>query len=101
MCQKEEMRIITLTDADRLDKIEYWENRFESELDTVGTFFSNDKVPPRFRSKPFTGKDGRQHMACTIKDVARWSLTGHRAKGSYLDVPPAKEGTGCKSGFCE
>jgi hypothetical protein len=41
-----------------------------------------------------------QMMIATIDDVVKWSLTGHRAQGSYLDEPETEK-ISCNSGFCE
>ena len=71
----------------------------EKETDIGSTFFAPDKTPSRFRSKAVETKDGRRLKIPTVDDVVRWSMTGKRAKGSYLDDEP--EPISCSSGFCE
>lgn len=75
------------------------ELEIEAETGNIASFFASNTVPPRFRSRPYVRKDGSHCMVATIDDVVRWSQTGRRAKGSYLDDPP--EGITCVSGFCE
>lgn len=97
--KKKEIRTIAIHFPDRIDQIRDWEQRFETERGRYSSFFASNTVPPRFRTKEFITKDGVKHMVCTIDDVVKWSMTGHRAKGSYRDDPP--EPISCMSGFCE
>lgn len=92
--RKSEMRLITLNFPDRIDSI----RQLEEELGDA-SFFHRNTVPERFRTKQITTKDGETMMVASIDDVTRWSLTGKRAQGSYLDDPP--EPRSCNSGFCE
>lgn len=101
MSRKEEVRLIALQAPERIDFIRSWEQKIEATHGRYSSFFPNDKVPPRFCSMPYTGPDGRDHMVATIDDVVRWSLTGHRAKGSWMDEAPEDKRISCTSGFCE
>lgn len=98
MSSKAEMRMIAQKFPERIDLIRDSE-REAREAGQYGTFFARDKVPLRFRSLPITTKSGELMMTCGIDDVVKWSLTGKRAKGSYLDDEP--EPISCNSGFCE
>lgn len=100
MCQKREVRLISQHDPDRIDEIDSQEQWFEKNRGRFSSFFAADKVPIRFRSKTFVAEDGSVHKVGSIRDVVAWSLTGKRAKGSYLDEPEEKDHT-CHSGFCE
>lgn len=100
MSRKAEIRNITLNFPDRLDKIRNAEASFVQTFGRYSSFFATDKVPPRFRTGgPYVSDSGESYMVATIDDVARWSLTGKRAQGSYQDDPP--EPISCMSGFCE
>lgn len=98
MSRKAEIRNIALNFPERIDQIEEAEKMHQSK-GRISTFFHSKIVPERFRSTTVTGKDGRSHQICTIRDVVRWSLTGKRAKGSYLDNPQPE--ARCQSGYCE
>lgn len=93
MSRKKEIRIITQTWPERLEPIA------ELELETGSSFFHANAVPERFRSREFVAKDGTTQKAPTIYDLARWSLTGKGAKGTWDENPD--EPKGCNSGFCE
>lgn len=100
MCNKEEMRTIVLHDPHRLDQI----RELEAELSASRpgkprTFFAIDKVPERFRDLDFLTKAGRTVRVPSIDAVARWSLTGKRARGTWQDDPDTP--VGCSSGYCE
>jgi len=111
MSRKEEIRIIALKFPERIDMIRKAEQEFERRYGRYSSFFPSKTVPPRFRSKPMLANDGRVVMVCTIDDVVRWSLTGHRAKGQWDDPEPPETGelfepedygpTSCNSGYCE
>jgi len=100
MSVKAEIRNIALNFPERIEQIRKLEADIEGVPNGVGkTFFAYDKVPERFRTKPYTTKDGQEIKVACIDDVVRWSMTGKRAKGHYLDEP--QEPIGCSSGFCE
>jgi len=104
--------------------IRKWEQKFEKEYGRYSSFFPRKVVPERFWSKPYLVKGVQQYekekikdengkvigeretdkpmMVATIDDVVRWSMTGSRAKGSYLDEPDENDNPlSCNSGFCE
>jgi 3'-phosphoadenosine 5'-phosphosulfate sulfotransferase (PAPS reductase)/FAD synthetase len=96
--RKKEIRTIALNFPERIQRIE----NLEEELWKSGktpSFFHSSMIPERFRTRPFTSKDGEHMMVAKISDVVKWSMTGKRAKGSYEDDPP--EPISCSSGFCE
>ncbi len=98
MSNKAEIRMIALQFPERIAMI----REVEDNLNRVGgncSFFARDKIPERFRSRPYTAADGTVMKVATIDDVVRWSKTGKRAQSSYLDDEP--EALGCSSGFCE
>lgn len=99
MSNKEEIRTIALRFPERIDEIRAAERGFLSEFGRYSSFFASDVVPPRFRSMPFTCKDGREVNVATIDDVVRWSMTGKRARGHYTDEAPKP--ISCNSGYCE
>jgi 3'-phosphoadenosine 5'-phosphosulfate sulfotransferase (PAPS reductase)/FAD synthetase len=100
MSKKKEIRNISLNFPERIEQIEREEIRHQTTHGRFSSFFYADKVPPRFRKTgPYIAKDGVEHMVCSIRNVAEWSLTGHRAKGTWEDDPP--EPIACNSGFCE
>ncbi len=100
MSNKAEMRNIALNFPDRIDMIRSQEDAFLVENGRYSSFFPRNAVPPRFRTMgPYIAKDGTPVMVASVDDVVRWSMTGKRAKGSYLDDP--KEPISCVSGFCE
>ena len=98
MSRKAEMRNITLNFPDRIARIRELEIRMKESGHPTGFFHANS-VPKRFRTEPFITKEGEHIMVASIDDVSRWSLTGKRAQGSYLDEPQEPEQ--CMSGFCE
>ena len=94
--RKKEIRTIALNFPERIDNI----RSLELELNGGSSFFHQTMVPERFRTKRVTTKHtGEEMMVASIDDVVRWSMTGKRAQGSYLDDPP--EPISCSSGFCE
>lgn len=99
MSRKEEIRNIALRFPERIDAIRKAEQAFEKHYGRFSSFFAFDTVPPRFRSKLIKCQDGREMLVATIDDVVKWSMTGDRAKGSYLDDAPKE--TSCNSGYCE
>lgn len=99
MSRKAEIRMIAQKFPERIDMIREAERDFKEKNGRSATFFPSKVVPERFRSVPYTAKDGVEMMVASIDDVVRWSLTGKRAKGSYLDDEP--EPVSCNSGFCE
>lgn len=100
MSRKEEIRNIAIRFPERIDEIRKWEQRFEEEYGRYSSFFPSKTVPERFRTKPYQLEDGTWINVATIDDVVRWSMTGDRAQGSYLDESP-KERASCNAGFCE
>ena len=100
MSRKEEIRTIALKFPERIDEIRKAEREFERRYGRYSSFFASDKIPERFRSKPHQLDDGTWIKVCTIDDVVKWSMTGNRAQGSYLDEEET-EPVSCKSGFCE
>ena len=109
MSRKAEIRLIALRFPERIDMIREWEQKFEKEYGRYSSFFPRKVVPPRFWSKPYTVNGEQQYddngepmMIATIDDVVRWSMTGKRAQGSYLDDEDENENPlSCNSGFCE
>jgi 3'-phosphoadenosine 5'-phosphosulfate sulfotransferase (PAPS reductase)/FAD synthetase len=107
MSRKAEIRNIALRFPERIDEIRKAEQKFETDNGRYSSFFARNTVPPRFRTKVFIQdgepvidkETGKPMMIATIDDVVKWSMTGNRAQGSYLDEPEIREG--CKSGFCE
>lgn len=95
MSNKKELRIIGAHFEDRIELIEYWENKLNS------TFYPPYKVPARFRSKKWISKKEEVYYLPTIRDVIAWSKTSHGAK-QYL-LPFEEEAViACDmSGFCE
>ena len=93
MSNKAEIRNIAINFPERLDLIRNAEREIE------GSFFSPNKTPERFHSGTCQTKDGRTVTFPFIDDVARWSMTGKRAQGSYIDEEPGP--ISCSSGFCE
>lgn len=100
MSRKSEIRMIARKFPERIDAIRNMEAEMLKRNGVVNTFFHAMTVPPRFRTTPYIKKDGTQVMVCGIDDVVRWSMTGHRAKGSW-DSNPEHEPIGCNSGYCE
>ncbi len=98
MSNKAEIRMIALKFPERINLIRETEESITSAGGNSG-FFARDKVPLRFRTKPYVAKDGEKMNVATIDDVVRWSMTGKRAQGSYEDEAP--EPINCSSGFCE
>jgi 3'-phosphoadenosine 5'-phosphosulfate sulfotransferase (PAPS reductase)/FAD synthetase len=98
MSNKAEIRNIAQNFPERIAIIESAE-KATRDAGNYGAFFARDKVPMRFRTEEIVTKDGEKMMTCNIGDVVRWSMTGKRAKGSYLDDEP--EPVSCSSGFCE
>lgn len=98
MSSKAEIRMIAQKFPDRIDLIRNAESISKGGRE-ISAFFARDKVPERFRSMPIIAKSGESMNVCTIDDVVKWSMTGKRAKGSYLDDEP--EPISCNSGFCE
>lgn len=98
MSNKAEIRNIALNFPDRIELIRRAEKEAR-DAGQYGTFFARDKVPLRFRNQEITTKSGESMLTCGIDDVVKWSMTGKRAKGSYLDDEP--EPISCNSGFCE
>lgn len=98
--RKREIRLVAQAAPEKIEFIRRAEKEIEADCGNVTTFFSGTGVPERFRSRPYTRKDGSQTKVATIDDVVRWSMTGKRAQGSYLDDPP-EDGISCTSGFCE
>ena len=101
MSRKAEIRIIALKFPERIDEIRKAEQEFENRYGRYASFFPAGSIPERFCTKPFKLKDGTWMNVATIDDVVRWSMTGERAQGSYLDDEPVKEPISCNSGFCE
>ena len=98
MSNKAEIRNIAQNFPERIAIIENAE-KVTRDAGNYSTFFARDKVPLRFRTEEMVTKDGEKMMICNIGDVVRWSMTGKRAQGSYLDDEP--EPVSCSSGFCE
>lgn len=99
MSQKKEIEQMAALFPHRFDRIR------EAELDggsrECNTFFSPDKVPPRFRSRTVEAKGGRLVRIAMIDDVLRWSKTGYRANETpsmFEEEPPSCSHT---SGWCE
>lgn len=108
MSRKEEIRTIALRFPERIAEIRAAEQKFERDNGRYSSFFPRTSIPERFRTKEYIqdGKPvidpetGKPMLIATIDDVVRWSMTGYRAQGTYLDNPE-KEPISCKSGFCE
>lgn len=98
MSRKAEIRMIAQRFPERIAAIRDAENAFEAENGRYSSFFARNAVPERFRSKACVTKKGEEMNVATIDDVVKWSMTGKRAKGSYLDD---EEPISCRSGFCE
>lgn len=101
MSRKAEIRTIALKFPERIDEIRKAEQEFEKRYGRYSSFFPATSVPERFRSKPHQLEDGSWMNIATIDDVVKWSMTGDRAKGSYIDDEPIKEPVSCNSGYCE
>lgn len=99
MSRKAEIRMIAQKFPERIEMIRKAEQQFEQTNGRYSSFFARNAVPERFRSKPYTTTEGETMNVATIDDVVRWSMTGKRAQGSYLDDEP--EPVACSSGFCE
>lgn len=99
MSRKAEIRNITLNFPERIDQIREAELTFERTGGRFASFFAADKIPKRFHSRSDLNKAGEEITYGTIDDVARWSLTGNRAKGSHEDSPEPE--SRCMSGYCE
>ncbi|MDQ5945514.1 MAG: hypothetical protein QG619_936 [Pseudomonadota bacterium] len=93
MCKKKEIRSIAIKFPERIDLIRNKEREFGS------SFFTPGRTPKRFHSGSCVNKKGETVTFPYIDDVVKWSMTGKRAKGSYLDDEP--EPVSCSSGFCE
>lgn len=93
LCKKKEIRAIALTFPERIDLIRDKEREYGS------SFFTPGRTPARFHSGSCVNKKGETVTFPYVDDVVRWSMTGKRAKGSYLDDEP--EPISCSSGFCE
>ncbi|WP_145928523.1 phosphoadenosine phosphosulfate reductase family protein [Termitidicoccus mucosus] len=100
MSRKTEIRTIALKFPERITEIRNAENKFEQDYGRYSSFFAASTIPERFRSKPYTLPDGTAIKVATIDDIVRWSMTGKRAQGGYLNNS-AKEPITCSSGFCE
>jgi 3'-phosphoadenosine 5'-phosphosulfate sulfotransferase (PAPS reductase)/FAD synthetase len=99
MSNKKEIRTIALMFPERIDQIRTYEQRFEKEQGRYSPFFNPSGIPERFRTKNVVAKDGTKYLIATIDDVVRWSMSGKRAQGTYLDNP--EDSKGCNSGYCE
>lgn len=99
MSKKAEIRMVALKFPERIAAIRGAERNFLEKNGRMSNFFPAKVIPARFRTVPYTNKDGETEMVASIDDVVRWSMTGKRAQGSYLDDEP--EPVGCNSGFCE
>ena len=95
--RKKEVRMIAMEAPHKIDAIR------EHEAQLPGSsFFARDKVPPRFRTRPYTTVSGESMLVASIDDVVRWSMTGWRAKGHHSDDSrERREKITCVSGFCE
>lgn len=91
--KKNELRRVATNSPERIAFIG------EKEREIGSSFFPPGKTPSRFHSGSCTTKDGRTVTFPFIDDAVRWSMTGKRAQGSYLDDEP--EPVSCSSGFCE
>lgn len=125
MSRKAEIRMIALQFPERIDMIRDKELEFERVHGRFSGFFPRKVIPERFWSRSYYDKGvqkmedifeqqgvdlaGEPNMVkvgekpmlvATIDDVVRWSMTGDRARGSYLDNPET-EPVSCNSGFCE
>lgn len=98
MSSKAEIRMIALKFPERINLIRETEESITRDGGN-SSFFARDKVPLRFRTRPYVAHDGEQMNVASIDDVVRWSMTGKRAKGRYEDDAP--EPINCSSGFCE
>lgn len=96
MSNKAEIRTIALKFPERIKQLRDAEQKFQDLNGRYLSFFAADKVPLRFRSR-LDKKTGEKFA--TIDDVVKWSMTGKRATGSYLDNP--EQARSCNSGFCE
>lgn len=124
MSRKAEIRLIAQKFPERIDMIREAEQLFEKTYGRYSGFFPRKVVPKRFWSKPYLVDGVQQYekepiydddgnkigeretdepsFVATIDDVVRWSMTGKRAKGSYLDDEDENENPlSCNSGFCE
>lgn len=101
MSRKSEIRMIALKFPERINHIRDAENTFmEDGHYRFSSFFPRDTIPERFRSEEVRiNSTGEIVKVGTIDDVVRWSMTGKRAQGSYLDDEP--EPVSCSGGFCE
>lgn len=93
MSQKEEIRMIAAEYPDRIDALR------DAEVAIDSSFFPPKMTPHKFHSRATTNKEGKIITYSMIDDVVEWSMTGKRAKGSYLDDEPRQ--ISCNSGFCE
>lgn len=84
---KPEIRAMITHYPERIDQIREWEGSFDKAKNGIQTFFSRNKVPPRFRSKIIIApKTGNRVAVCTIDDVVAWAKTGWRARGNAPDI---------------
>ena len=97
--KKREVRLVAQMAPEKIERIRQVEREIERDTGNITTFFSGTSTPERFRSRAYVKKDGTEVNIATIDDVIRWSMTGKRAQGSYLDDAP--EPITCVSGFCE
>ena len=67
--------MISIHFPERIDELEVQER----SIGKISTFFARKTVPLRFRSLEVETRKGPMKVA-TIRDVVRWSHTGHRAK---------------------
>lgn len=100
MSNKAEIRNITLNFPDQIKKLANAEAEMEAVNGKFSGFFASDKIPPRFRTQRAVTKNNEQIVVACVDDVSRWSLTGHRARGHYLNDPEPQTSV-CNSGFCE
>ena len=76
--RKREIKLISIHFPERIDMLERAEAGIEPNV--LHSFFARKTVPPRFRTHRYTNRKGIEFIVASIRDVVRWSHTGHRAK---------------------
>jgi len=104
MSNKAEVRSISLNFPERIEMIRKAEQEFLKRFGRYSSFFQRKKTPLRFRTVPYTDKNGQTVLVCSIDDVVKWSLTGAKARGRYDEeklFDNTSQNISCDSGFCE
>jgi len=89
-CGKPEIRMVSKIRPEKIDEIEQWEQRFETEYGRPSTFFPSKTATRPYRTKTFTDKDGKPHHVAPIREIVRWAQTERGGEQMRLDMDEPK-----------